>query len=74
MTLKDGPASYGPHLSFAWDAEVAGRAIEGADAVISVLPAVLGAEPEYFEATRTIVETAELAGIRRVIVTAKGMS
>ena len=53
------------------DADAVDRALEGADAVISVLSLRdAGAEPEYSEATAAVVEGATRAGIRRVVVTA----
>lgn len=46
-------------------------AVRGADAVISVLALMSAeAEPEYSEATRTIVEAARDGGVGRVVVTA----
>jgi putative NADH-flavin reductase len=53
------------------DAEAVAAAIAGADAVVSVLALMsVDAEPEYSDATRTIVDAASSAGARRVIVTA----
>jgi putative NADH-flavin reductase len=47
------------------------RALEGADAVISVISlASPEREPEHSEATLTIVQAAERAGVRRIVVTA----
>lgn len=53
------------------DAEAVDRAIEGRDAVVSVMS--LGspdAEPELSEATGTVVEAAKRAGVRKLVVTA----
>lgn len=53
------------------DAGVVDRAVGGADAVVSVLALMSAdAEPEYSDATRTIVEAAARAGVRRIVVTA----
>lgn len=53
------------------DAEAVAEAIRGSDVVISVLALVNAEdEPEYSEATRTIIEAAKAEGVRRVIVTA----
>lgn len=53
------------------DPAAVAEAIIGADAVISVLALMFpDAEPEHSEATRTIVEAAERAGVRRIVVTA----
>lgn len=53
------------------DPEAVARAVEGREAVVSVL-ALMGAdhEPEQSDATRTVVEAAERTGVRRVVVTA----
>lgn len=53
------------------DPDAAGAALRGCDAAISVI-ALRSAElePEYSDATRTIVETAQREGVRRVVVTA----
>jgi putative NADH-flavin reductase len=53
------------------DGEAAGRAVGGADAVVSVLALRSpDAEPEYSEATSTIVDVAEGQGVDRIVVTA----
>ena len=59
------------HEGDARDLEAVAEAIRGSDAVISVL-ALLKAEdePEYSEATRTIVDAAKSEGVRPVVVTA----
>ena len=53
------------------DPDAVAAAVRGGDAIISVL-ALMKAEdePEYSEATRTIVEAAEREGVRRIVVTA----
>jgi putative NADH-flavin reductase len=53
------------------DAEAVATAVRDSDAIISVL-ALMKAEdePEYSEATRTIVEAAEREGVHRIVVTA----
>lgn len=53
------------------DPAAAERAIEGADAVVSVLSLrSADAEPEYSDATRAIVDAAGRLGIGRLVVTA----
>ncbi len=53
------------------DPEAVAESIRGSDGVISVLALEKAEdEPEYSEATRTIVETAKAEGVRRIIVTA----
>jgi putative NADH-flavin reductase len=53
------------------DAAAVERAVAGADAVISVLALMSAdAEPEYSEATSTIVDAAGSSGVRRVVITA----
>jgi putative NADH-flavin reductase len=53
------------------DRGIVDRALEGADAVVSVLSLrSADAEPEYSEATVAIVEGAARAGVRRIVVTA----
>jgi putative NADH-flavin reductase len=53
------------------DAEAAERAVAGTDAAISVLALMRPEdEPQYSEATRSIVEAARRSGVRRVVVTA----
>ena len=53
------------------DAATVERAVGGADAVISVLALMSAdAEPEYSEATSTIVAVAASAGVRRIVITA----
>ena len=53
------------------DRDAVTEAIRGADAVVSVLALMSAdAEPEYSEATRTIVEAAADVGVRRIVVTA----
>jgi putative NADH-flavin reductase len=53
------------------DGEAVDRALAGADAVVSVL-ALMSAEgePEYSEATKTIVAAARRSGVKRLVVTA----
>lgn len=47
------------------------RAIAGSDAVVSVLSLARPEnEPEHSDATRTVVEAADRAGVRRLVVTA----
>jgi uncharacterized protein YbjT (DUF2867 family) len=59
------------HEGDARDPEAAAEAIRGSDAVISVLALIKAEdEPEYSEATRTIVGAAKSEGVRRVVVTA----
>jgi len=53
------------------DANAVTEAIDGADAIVSVLALMSAdAEPEYSEATRTIVDAAASSGVRRIVVTA----
>jgi uncharacterized protein len=53
------------------DAEAVSRAVEGADAIVSVLSLhSADVEPEYSDATRTVVEAAAAAGVRRLVATA----
>jgi putative NADH-flavin reductase len=59
------------HEGDALDADVVGEAIRGSDAVISVIALTRAEdEPEYSEATRTIVAAAAAEGVRRIVVTA----
>lgn len=59
------------HEGDARDSEAVAEAIRGSDAVISVLALTKAEdEPEYSEATRTIVEAAKTEGVRRIVVTA----
>ena len=59
------------HEGDALDADAVGEAVRGSDAVISVIALVKAEdEPEYSEATRTIVAAAAAEGVRRIIVTA----
>lgn len=53
------------------DAQAVESAVAGADAVVSVL-ALMSAdrEPEYSDATSTIVDVARRSGVRRIVVTA----
>ena len=53
------------------EAAAVADAIRGADAIVSVLALMSAeAEPEYSEATSTIVKAATVGGIRRLVVTA----
>ena len=62
MTVVEGDAR---------DPAAVDRAIDGADAVISVLSlAKPEDEPQYSEATSRVVEGAERAGVRRIVLTA----
>jgi putative NADH-flavin reductase len=61
-TVVVGDAREGPAVA---------DAIRGADAIVSVLALMSAdAEPEYSDATRTIVETAAAEGVRRLVITA----
>jgi putative NADH-flavin reductase len=53
------------------DPEAVATAVRGSVGIFSVLAVMMGEdEPEYSEATRTIVEAAEREGVRRIVVTA----
>jgi putative NADH-flavin reductase len=53
------------------DPDAVGRALDGADTIVSVLSLRAAEdEPQYSDATRTIVEAAGRAGVRRALVTA----
>lgn len=53
------------------DTSAVATAIDGSDAVISVLSLARPEdEPQYSEATRTVVEAAQRAGVRRIVLTA----
>jgi putative NADH-flavin reductase len=53
------------------DPEAVADSVRGSDAIVSVLALVKAEdEPEYSEATRTIVEAAQHEGVRRIVITA----
>ncbi len=68
---SEAPAGADVVAGDARDAAAVERAVAGADAVISVLALMsANAEPEYSEATSTIVTAAGSLGVRRVVITA----
>jgi uncharacterized protein YbjT (DUF2867 family) len=69
--LSDAPEGVSVVEGDARDADAVERALAGVDGVVSVLALRSPeAEPEHSEATRTVVEAAERAGVRRIVATA----
>ena len=53
------------------DPDLVAKAVDGADGVISVLALMApDREPEFSDATRTVVEAAKRGGVRKLVVTA----
>jgi putative NADH-flavin reductase len=68
---SEAPAGVDVVAGDARDVATVDRAVAGADAVISVLALMSAdAEPEYSEATSTIVAAAGSSGVRRIVITA----